>query len=798
MADENIELLLSILKDARVLLQGKGLDAALSKIAGDYYEKLFAQYYLFPWNAEDVRSNLILTAYYLQIVGTKLLAKEEYTEESQKILRYAAQIFEYVARFLTDKRVDKINELEIAAICYDCSGYPANCIVLAENAINEFTHKHDEIGKNWSRSQFLNQTRLLVLRLLSRDYNQIGDSSKVIVNECPDIEKKIRTIKRMSTKKRAIIDYLGTREVIFSITCFNDFALNGNEEAYKKSIEALTRSLSIAFNVDDAENYALRSLLLIVLQKIHDRSVWAVLPKHMKNVEPYLRLLASSKTPIVELWESQLQAIEKGLLVKSKRSVISMPTSAGKTLIAELAIVDSLTRNLESTCIYITPSRALAQQVEEDLRNRLPSLGYKVSRLTGSYDCQEIEELKLKNCRVLVTTPEKLNLLIKKSLPVFDNCQLFVFDEAQSLQGEDRGIHLEMLLIRIRHLLPDRKFLLLSAVMKNAEQVANWIGNNHANTINVEWHPTRILQAIYFNGEIKYYGSLKSLNIPIPHSKTNTIAGRVIDVAKAYRKIGSILIFCNSKGVAEQTAEKVYDENVLGNSQEVTPGLRTLADQVEIEFGNDFPLSKYVLKGIAYHHADLPAEVKSGIEKLVKTGEIRIVASTTTLAEGINTPVNTVIMPYFKFRDYSPYGAKGFRGSQWTPLTKSLYRNIAGRAGRALRNTEGHVVIIKPTDMDMQSVEDYIVSGREQLEPIKSALTKVALQKKLNLEDKSALAFQTEVLASICDNVFIADNPENLINLTFFGYSEDKSSVSYNQLKEHVISQMRHLEKKLY
>lgn len=788
------------MSNAKKLLQKETVVNALSSIASDYYQSKFSrQHGLGNWlNFETTSSNLIHTAFFLELTGVELIQIKKLKNDAQKFLEFAAQIFEYVAKYMTTSYDDKVKQFEHAAICYECSGYSGNCVVMAKTALKELNLKEADrdIKEQSQIDRYLVNLRALVLTLLSRDFKDLRSRIKTITDTFPLVENEIRKCRDDGEQRYAIIEFLNGRELLLATEKFSDFVVSGNRSSYDECYKAMKRCIKLAFNVDNAEEFSLMSLLQIVLQNIYDRSVWVTLTKRIRDIEAYLRLLTSGDNPIVELWESQLQAIDQGLLEEqNNRIVVSMPTSAGKTLTAELAILDSLTKKGNNTCIYITPSRALAVQIEDDLRKRLPKLGFKVSRLAGSYDCPEIEELKLENCRVLVTTPEKLNLLMKKDLPIFQSCNLFVFDEAQSLQGDNRGIHLELLMVRIRHLLPDRKFLLLSAVMNNPEEITNWIGENKGCLIDLEWHPTRTLQAIYSNGFVQYYEPLKSSKIKLPNSKATSIGGQVIDVAKSYRQIGSILIFCRSKRIAETTIQSLYNEGVYDSAESLN-SLEELSRRIEFKFGSDFPLSKYIRKGLAYHHADLPAEIRSEIEKLVRAGDISIVASTTTLAEGINTPVSTVIVPYFNFQKYDPYGRKGFRGSRWTPLRKSLYRNIAGRAGRALKNTEGHVILIKPSNKEINYIKAYICSSKEQLEPIRSALYRLADIKRFDLEDKNVLSFQTEILALICDKVYLDDDPKKLLDFTFFGFTESRDSPVYETLVGHVTKQIDHLEQK--
>ena len=119
----------------------------------------------------------------------------------------------------------------------------------------------------------------------------------------------------------------------------------------------------------DADRYWLASKLIDVTGQMSRASTHRVLQE--KGI-PDSFISALARDNVLELWEPQLEAIGKGLLNdQSSNFVVTIPTGAGKTLIAELAIIAALTSESPSWAIYVTPSRALAGQVSSDLKRRL-------------------------------------------------------------------------------------------------------------------------------------------------------------------------------------------------------------------------------------------------------------------------------------------------------------------------------------------------------------------------------------------------------------------------------------------
>jgi len=789
-----------LVERAEDILKRPEVSHTLSEIAKDHYTvKLFRRYGLETWFGKDVwkekitSEKLVLTAYSLELVGVKLVSVGKLSIASE-ILSHAAKIFEYTGAYLDLPKSYRVNLLRHAAVCYDVGGYPSNSIVMA----NEVLEDLDSIKEPMETiPRFLFLINLLIYSFLGRKFTRIETLYKAIMTEKMNVQEVIKSINNQEEQAKEIVRLMGFLETSEAIRNFYQFLVIGEPSYFEKSGEAIERSIQIFLDANDSEDFALITLLSVVMEEIQKRSVWKSIRDYFKEYPEYLKQLVNSDPPIVELWASQIKAIESGLLDKSRKNfVISMPTSAGKTLIAEFTIIKSLIEDQSSTCVYIAPNKALALQVEGDLRKRIATLGFKVSLVVGSYDYPEIEELKLRNCRVLITTPEKLSLLLKRKHPAVLSCKLFVFDEAQTIQtAGDRGIHIEFLLIRISKLLPTSQIMLLSAVINNPEEIASWMCEGKTKAVAIDWHPTRTLQAVLHENVVEYYNEMQGMTLEFREARGKPNIEKAVMLAKAFQSLGPVLIFCNTKSTAEEIAKRLHEQTILPLSADSLKRLKELANRVGTQFGSDFPLSKYIENGIAYHHADLPTEIRSEIERLVRTGDIRLIASTTTLAEGINTPVSTVIIPYLNFQEISPKGAW-----TWIPLTKMLYKNIAGRAGRALENTEGHVILLKQERKPISETTKYLQCSQKELEPIESALREIVASsvstQRIDFYDKNVLAFQTEILSTICEQIMEKDDITSLINLTFFGHHTSKDSEEYRRLTEHTAIQLEHLHEK--
>lgn len=162
--------------------------------------------------------------------------------------------------------------------------------------------------------------------------------------------------------------------------------------------------------------YTLKSLLPLM----ESRSTWSVVGRVSTNPrwQRYLKLLGRGvgqdvyrSSSISELWPSQVKALERGLLDSSSNKFFRMPTSAGKTRVAELAMVHTLVSHPAAKCVYIAPYRALVAELQQVFIHLFGDLGYRVSTVVGAYESDDFEQLLLTDADILVLTPEKLDLL---------------------------------------------------------------------------------------------------------------------------------------------------------------------------------------------------------------------------------------------------------------------------------------------------------------------------------------------------------------------------------------------------
>ena len=103
-----------------------------------------------------------------------------------------------------------------------------------------------------------------------------------------------------------------------------------------------------------------------------------------------------------------------------------MPTSAGKTRVAELMIIQSLIKNPKTKCVYVAPYRALVSEVENSFVSVFSNLGYRVTSILGSFETDAFEQYLFSESDILVLTPEKLDLLYRMHKASFKQISLII------------------------------------------------------------------------------------------------------------------------------------------------------------------------------------------------------------------------------------------------------------------------------------------------------------------------------------------------------------------------------------
>lgn len=207
------------------------------------------------------------------------------------------------------------------------------------------------------------------------------------------------------------------------------------------------------------------------------------LPNLFKKNVPY-----DSLTPIQE------KAINAGLL-ENKSLIACAPTASGKTLIATMAIANTLDKGKS---IFLLPLRALANEKYNELKEFFKNTNYKIIKSSGKIDSPS---LHLANYDILILTTEKMDALLRHNTPWIKEVKTLIIDEIHLLNDPSRGPTLEILLTLLKNLI-NPQIVGLSATIGNPNDIANWL---NAKLIVDNWRPVELKQGISLNKKIEFY-----------------------------------------------------------------------------------------------------------------------------------------------------------------------------------------------------------------------------------------------------------------------------------------------------
>ena len=514
-------------------------------------------------------------------------------------------------------------------------------------------------------------------------------------------------------------------------------------------------------------------LLAAASTQLVNNSIWTVTRAVNSRVAQFVRTLVSrgrGDKAIFDILPPQRRTLaEKGLLGSSRRAVVvSLPTSSGKTLIAQFRILQALNqfdvKGSEGWVAYLTPTRALVNQITRHLRRDFQPLGIVVERVSPALEVDGFEMGLLmesapdEKFRVLVTTPEKMGLMLRQGWEskIGRPLTLVIVDEAHNLQSPRRGLNLELLLATINKECEYAQFLLLTPFISNAREVARWLGGQNSDDISLslDWQPNDraigVVQAI--KGEPLNNRSYDySLEFETFHTTRKTIAlDERVTLPKA-GEIASTFSKANNQAAIAAVAAQILKFRgpvilmharpdwvwsladrlkIAGNKKSsVHADIELVQKYLELEMGESFPLIELLSYGIGIHHSGLPEEVRVLIEWLFEASHLDFLVATTTIAQGINFPVSGVVMASHQYFSSNPPPED---------MPPEDFWNIAGRAGRISQGQLGIIALAADNADKASALQTYV---KENTGDLNSALIQMAIDSAAELEDLGRIVY---------------------------------------------------------
>lgn len=727
---------------------------------------------------DKIDKRMVEAAWYLHAIASAANAADLYTPiRQQRAFRVSAHIFDLALNAPRLTALERLTFAFAAQVGYRRSDLDPNATAIwrrvdadltdlptdAERGHNE-RYYEDRPPAQWEPS--VGRVFSLVsvragIAFLGLDFNRV---SELLVGW----KRQIAETRALVATDTLVSTMFGPGEqVVTAVEALVAFLRYGHTSRLEAARAALQSVVDLTAGQGDHDARWVAAHLLTIADGMENSSIWSVLPPG--TPDEVAQAFTIANPPVLTLWPPQRDLLRRTemnpLDPETKRLLLSVPTSAGKTLLAQIIICHHLATGTGDVC-YVTPLRSLGREMRLALASRLRILQRGLGDDLPDFASMDLNDLlqvfSSGDNTVEIMTPERLAHMLRRDPEgVLSRFSMFVVDEAHLVAQPKRGFLLESLLGLLST--TDARLILLSGVMGNAQQVSTWLDDSSENVLfSSSWRGPRRLHGI-LNSTIlwdtertsatrspshplrKEYDVVGTLRIKPAEATTrqlqtprdkplgvrrfeytadganrrNASAGTTpfykmcATAAQAFLHAGSLLMIVSRRDYARDAAQTLAEE---------LPHSTLTGDLVELlveRIGEEHPLVGCVRKGIGYHHAGLPVEVLDALEQAVRSEKLVALVATSTLTDGVNLPVRTVLISETRFPRQDP--AQHFGPARLL--------NAVGRAGRAGRETEGWIVLalqqspqdadfnqLRPADEDLE-IQSTLISERavEQL-----------------------------------------------------------------------------------
>jgi superfamily II RNA helicase len=405
--------------------------------------------------------------------------------------------------------------------------------------------------------------------------------------------------------------------------------------------------------------------------------------------------------------------------------LVSAPTGAGKTLVAEYAIADAVARG--KRCIYTAPIKALSNQKYRDFRDEP---GIDVGLMTGDVTIHP-------RAQVLIMTTEILRNSILENSAGLSDVEYVIFDEVHFMDDLERGTVWEESLIFAPAAM---RFICLSATISNIDEVSGWLEEIREQKITTVLSEKRPVP-LHFRFYTERSGSFEPSKLGANRSRekqteprASKSRGRGMRGRRGRRGRGRgpnpnlppaveplfqeleekqllpALIFAFSRKACEQMARKAMGRQLLDKDEKRR--MEALQDELIELFQLDAGMAegeifRMALRGVGYHHAGMLPAHKEVVERFFTAGLTKLLFTTETFALGINMPARAVVF----------HSLRKFDGVNFDYMRTRDFMQMAGRAGRQGLDDEGLVyTLLSPTDLQDAPLKRLLAGKPEPIE----------------------------------------------------------------------------------
>ncbi|MFG6117189.1 DEAD/DEAH box helicase [Halobacillus sp. MO56] len=659
-----------------------------------------------------------------------------------------------------------------AAMLFMISGYDANAQTEINDAVKALSNQGDyDVENNTYKIEYWCLHNLFAL----------------ITNKLWEVDKRKPVLKHDSKKKT--LKNLIEENKIQMYSLIGESIVSYVEWLVGEDNEGLNNGLSLLAKVNQTshknkyslfpEIYHLSKVLMVMVNHSSKRALLHNTLKReneSKEFREYLKGRAKGDSLVNSrpfIWESAKEFIDKCLPGPSKHTIVNLPTGSGKSFIAELALTQSLSKGW---ILYLAPTNALVHQIKRDLRKSLRFYGdIPIRTFVGGdeytkLDNEFLDERDNANKFVAVMTPEKCAMSLRINPEVFKYCSLCIFDECHLLGEGVRGASVDLVLGQILSISHDIKFVLMSAMLNNPNDLAAWltkVTSDDSQISSILWKPTRSIRGavgveyssyletkeiakVNLNSKPRHRKNEKfepKLSILYSLSgvwqqdvndysliKTNvnakyTLSRRKYNDKWIYHSDADSWVNATSKSLGFELATKgiptivfiptnrhypfVLARNLNLKTTESDLGVyqQKLLMLAEKELGTNSEVKNLLASRIGVHSSYMLESEKEAVEQSFINKEVKLLFATGTLAQGLNLPSVAVVIAGTRVGD-----AREAHTIESQMRSKALILNAIGRAGRAGFSNQSFSIIVPNTPIAYKEDENDITRATSTID----------------------------------------------------------------------------------
>jgi POLQ-like helicase len=654
--------------------------------------------------------------------------------ESKKVLKYTQSIAKMIEfnvpkeerNIMLPKKPEELFSLVIGmmgdlAVAYMSESPDFDQIRIQEEELR-FCAVFFDNYENTKRSGFLDPYLLLVGAVAYYMCNLPG-SAHVLVNKIKSEtlhldSERLETVlywllKGDFSRNLSLLDSAYSNYIISITSSICDFFSNGIEETI---IDNCKKLRSHVYRQGSARELFFCDLLCAIIIKKINNSCWQNLPFFSDLEKSMWSSTIKKYNFIKELWPAQILLGKEGVF-KGQSAVIQMPTSAGKTKSTEIIIRSAFLSNRTDISVVVAPFRALCHEIQNDFyKSFARESNISIDEINDAFDDSGLSVFDTEEKKhIIILTPEKLYYLLSQRQDFASRIGLIIFDEGHQFDARERGVTYELLLTELKRLLSESsQKILISAVIHNAAQIADWLSADDKVVSGVKSLPTQ--RSIGFVNFDYGQGQIQFVEYNNPDEDTGYVP-KVIPIVELPKKgkeskkryfpdkddsksialyLGikmsqndSVAIFCGKKNTANSILEQAVKELYSRQSDYLKPAnncnkeeLKKLIHLIKDNLGSESFIYKASLLGMFPHHADVPHGIRMAIEYALHESLINFIVCTSTLAQGVNLPIKYLFIPT----------TQQGRDS----ISVRDFHNLIGRVGRAGKLTEGCIIFTNP------------------------------------------------------------------------------------------------------